>query len=262
MASGEVVVQSMWSPAVTAVRARGIPCYYVPLKEGYRAWASGLGLMKHLSGMKLDAAYDYINWHQSGWQGLLERERAPSLELLDREDERIFDPELELFEDFPRAPLRNDARDEDPRRLLEILNSRFLPHLVGARTPPVEHLLAANGGEYRVRIRHGTIERHRDVDYRISFARLQFHEVETSGDPDEHYWAHDLEDYLDGRCDDFSTFCRHPLVEGEPRFWSCLGLPYLNNDLVEKKVRYHFERARRGESVDEWVLGFYRGLEI
>ncbi|MCZ6873650.1 MAG: extracellular solute-binding protein [bacterium] len=69
MASGEVVVQSMWSPAVTAVRARGIPCYYVPLKEGYRAWASGLGLMKHLSGMKLDAAYDYINWHQSGWQG-------------------------------------------------------------------------------------------------------------------------------------------------------------------------------------------------
>jgi putative spermidine/putrescine transport system substrate-binding protein len=40
MASGEVVIQSMWSPAVTAVRARGIPCHYVPLKEGYRAWAS------------------------------------------------------------------------------------------------------------------------------------------------------------------------------------------------------------------------------
>src|SRR5262249_8612242 len=40
MASGEVAIQSMWSPAVTAVRARGIPCYYVPLQEGYRAWAS------------------------------------------------------------------------------------------------------------------------------------------------------------------------------------------------------------------------------
>jgi len=69
MASGEVVIQSMWSPAVTAVRSRGIPCYYAPLKEGYRAWASGMGLMGHLEGMKLDAAYDYINWHQSGWQG-------------------------------------------------------------------------------------------------------------------------------------------------------------------------------------------------
>ena len=26
MASGEVVIQSMWSPAVAAVRAKGIPC--------------------------------------------------------------------------------------------------------------------------------------------------------------------------------------------------------------------------------------------
>jgi putative spermidine/putrescine transport system substrate-binding protein len=69
MASGEVVIQSMWSPAVTAVRARNIPCFYTPLKEGYRAWASNSGLMRHLSGLKLDAAYEYLNWHQSGWQG-------------------------------------------------------------------------------------------------------------------------------------------------------------------------------------------------
>lgn len=69
MASGETVVQSMWSPAVTAVRSRGIPCYYAPLKEGYRAWANQLGLMSHLKGPKLDAAYEYFNWYVSGWQG-------------------------------------------------------------------------------------------------------------------------------------------------------------------------------------------------
>jgi putative spermidine/putrescine transport system substrate-binding protein len=69
MASGEVVIQSMWSPAVTAVRARNIPCYYTPLKEGYRAWASNSAPMRHLTGLKLDAAYEYLNWHQSGWQG-------------------------------------------------------------------------------------------------------------------------------------------------------------------------------------------------
>src|SRR5207253_1284132 len=51
MASGEVVVQSMWSPAVTAVRSRGIDCYYVPLKEGYRGWFVGLAPMAHLSGL-------------------------------------------------------------------------------------------------------------------------------------------------------------------------------------------------------------------
>jgi putative spermidine/putrescine transport system substrate-binding protein len=69
MASGEVVVQSMWSPAVTAVKARGIPCYYAPLKEGYRGWTAGITPMAHLSGLKLDCAMEYINWYNSGWQG-------------------------------------------------------------------------------------------------------------------------------------------------------------------------------------------------
>ena len=69
MASGEVVIQSMWSPAVTAVKAQKVKCVYQPLKEGYRGWGNGLALMKHLSGPKLDAAYDYLTWYNSGWVG-------------------------------------------------------------------------------------------------------------------------------------------------------------------------------------------------
>ena len=69
MASGEVVIQSMWSPAITAVKTRGIPCVYQPLKEGYRSWGGGIGLSKSLSGLELDAAYEYINWYLSGWVG-------------------------------------------------------------------------------------------------------------------------------------------------------------------------------------------------
>ncbi len=69
MASGEVIIQSMWSPAVAAVRSKGIPCKYQPLAEGYRAWAGGLGIAKHLTGLELDAAYEYINWYLSGWVG-------------------------------------------------------------------------------------------------------------------------------------------------------------------------------------------------
>jgi putative spermidine/putrescine transport system substrate-binding protein len=69
MASGEVVIQSMWSPAVTAVRAQGVSCIYQPLKEGYRGWGNGLGIMAHVKGAKLDAAYEYLNWYNSGWVG-------------------------------------------------------------------------------------------------------------------------------------------------------------------------------------------------
>ena len=69
MASGEAVIQSMWSPAVTAVRGRGIDCVYKGLTEGYRGWGNGLGLMGHLEGIRLEAAYDYLNWMLTGPYG-------------------------------------------------------------------------------------------------------------------------------------------------------------------------------------------------
>ncbi|WP_299686053.1 PotD/PotF family extracellular solute-binding protein [uncultured Tateyamaria sp.] len=69
MASGEVVIQSMWSPAITAVKSKGVPCIYQPLEEGYRSWGGGIGLSASLSGLERDAAYEYINWYLDGWVG-------------------------------------------------------------------------------------------------------------------------------------------------------------------------------------------------
>lgn len=69
MTAGEVVIQSMWSPAVTAVRTRGVACTYQPLKEGYRGWGVGMALASHLDGLKKEAAYEYLNWYLTGWQG-------------------------------------------------------------------------------------------------------------------------------------------------------------------------------------------------
>ncbi len=69
MASGEVVIQSMWSPAITAVKSKGIPCVYQPLEEGYRSWGGGIGLSAALDGLERDAAYEYINWYLDGWVG-------------------------------------------------------------------------------------------------------------------------------------------------------------------------------------------------
>lgn len=69
MASGEVLIQSMWSPAVTEVRTRDIACTFQGLKEGYRGWYIMMLQMKHLSGLKLDCAMEYMNWFNSGWAG-------------------------------------------------------------------------------------------------------------------------------------------------------------------------------------------------
>jgi putative spermidine/putrescine transport system substrate-binding protein len=60
---------NLMAPAVTAVKARGISCVFQPLREGYRGWGYTLAPMKHLSGLKLDAFYEYMNWYTSGFQG-------------------------------------------------------------------------------------------------------------------------------------------------------------------------------------------------
>lgn len=69
MTGGEVVLESMWSPAVTAIKAEGVPCIYASPKEGMRGWHGGLAISAKVKGRQLDAAYEYINWWLDGWPG-------------------------------------------------------------------------------------------------------------------------------------------------------------------------------------------------
>jgi putative spermidine/putrescine transport system substrate-binding protein len=71
MASKEVVIESMWSPAVALLVAQGVNCRYAAPTAGFRGWCSAQGIPKHVTGEKLTAAYDYLNWMQDGWLGAL-----------------------------------------------------------------------------------------------------------------------------------------------------------------------------------------------
>jgi putative spermidine/putrescine transport system substrate-binding protein len=62
MQSGAVVVESMWSPAVTLLQEAQFPVRYAAPKEGFRGWGGGNAILTHVTGDKLDAAYDYLNW--------------------------------------------------------------------------------------------------------------------------------------------------------------------------------------------------------
>jgi putative spermidine/putrescine transport system substrate-binding protein len=69
MANGEVDIESMFSPAVSDLNGRGIPCVYAAPREGYRAWQGVMCLSQNASGRVRDAAYEYMNWWLSGWPG-------------------------------------------------------------------------------------------------------------------------------------------------------------------------------------------------
>jgi putative spermidine/putrescine transport system substrate-binding protein len=71
MSSKEVVIESMWSPAVALLIAQGVNCRYAFPPEGMRGWCSAQGIPKHVQGAKLQAVYNYLNWMYEGFLGAL-----------------------------------------------------------------------------------------------------------------------------------------------------------------------------------------------
>ena len=69
MKRGEVVIESMFSPAVYSLRAAGVDCVYAAPSEGYRAWQGVMCLSSATQGSNKDAAYEFMNWWLSGWPG-------------------------------------------------------------------------------------------------------------------------------------------------------------------------------------------------
>ena len=69
MRSGRAAIQSIWSPASTALMSAGVRFVEASPLEGYRAWHGGMCLSARLSGRMLDVAYEYLNWWLSGWAG-------------------------------------------------------------------------------------------------------------------------------------------------------------------------------------------------
>jgi len=69
MNSGRAVIESMFSPGASALRADGVPVRYAAPKEGYRAWHGVLCLSSEADEEATDAAYAYMNWWLSGKPG-------------------------------------------------------------------------------------------------------------------------------------------------------------------------------------------------
>lgn len=69
MKSKRVLIQSMFSPAVSALNAMDVPVTFAAPKEGYRGWHGVMCLSAKTNGRVKDVAYEYMNWWLSGWPG-------------------------------------------------------------------------------------------------------------------------------------------------------------------------------------------------
>ena len=69
MRTNRVVIESMFSPAVSALNGENIPVTFAAPKEGYRGWHGVMCLSSQTHGRIKDVAYEYMNWWLSGWPG-------------------------------------------------------------------------------------------------------------------------------------------------------------------------------------------------
>lgn len=69
MAEGRVVIESMFSPAASALNGAGHNVIYAAPREGYRAWHGVMCLSSAASEEATEAAYAYMNWWLDGWPG-------------------------------------------------------------------------------------------------------------------------------------------------------------------------------------------------
>jgi putative spermidine/putrescine transport system substrate-binding protein len=69
MKSKRVVIQSMFSPAVSTLNGMNVPVTFAAPKEGYRGWHGVMCLSSKTQGRMKDVAYEYMNWWLSGWPG-------------------------------------------------------------------------------------------------------------------------------------------------------------------------------------------------
>lgn len=71
MRSGRAVIESMFSPGASALRAGGVPVRYAAPREGYRAWHGVMCLSAAANDESIEKAYAYMNWWLSGRPGAI-----------------------------------------------------------------------------------------------------------------------------------------------------------------------------------------------
>ena len=114
MAEDGVVVESMWSPGVSALRRGGIAVQEAVPQEGYRAWHGGLCLSRRLEGPLLDLAYEYLNWWLSGWPGAVVARQGYYMSVPGRVQEHLTPAEWDYW--YEGRPAATDLAGPDGNR--------------------------------------------------------------------------------------------------------------------------------------------------
>jgi putative spermidine/putrescine transport system substrate-binding protein len=109
MERGGVVVQSIFSPAITKLRRAGLDVVSADPVEGARGWRSDLCLSARAEGEALEAAYAYLNWWLDGAPGAILARQGYYMSAREPTRRRLSAAEWDYW--YEGKPAREDLTD-------------------------------------------------------------------------------------------------------------------------------------------------------
>lgn len=122
MSEDGVAVQSMFSPGVSSLNGKGIPCIYAAPKEGYRAWHGVMCLSSASAGRNRDAAYEFMNWWLSGWAGAFIARQGYYISTPHLSKNQLSQDEWDYW--YDGKPAKNDLKGTDGKISVKAGSSR------------------------------------------------------------------------------------------------------------------------------------------
>lgn len=168
---------------------------------------------------------------------------------------------LEIFREFKWLPLNNEERDFDTQEkiVLDILNNRFLGYYLWNTENNLKNVLLKDK-DYIVKINYWFWDNYTVKYYHFGLNSFNFTELKEnpSNTYNEDYFANDIEDFYNWKQELYSNFL-HKLEKWKAyRLWNVMWVNFLNNDIIYKKMELHFKKAVNNETVDDYVLKFYK----
>lgn len=152
-------------------------------------------------------------------------------------------------------PVFNEKRDITKQKILiNKLLERLYYYLTSNPEIPINELYR---NQYTIQILFGIEEDFQSIAFQLQYEHYGFKELlvdQNIKNIQEVYWANDLEDYYNGRLDQFSSVLLDLSSFKTFYLWTMMGLPYLNQDVVKNKLSFHFKNAFSGNKVDDYVL--------
>lgn len=174
--------------------------------------------------------------------------------------------EIEVFKRFSHWPLFPRevplGSDDIQKKILEVLNHRLLPYFSASPVASLRSVLIKNPDwAYRIEFK---IQDQPSLLFEYSLASERFFEVPFDANLhiDEDYWLTDILDYLSGRQELYSQFWHTLHPKRAYRLWMCLGANFLNNDLVKEKYRFHFERAKKWNTSEDFFREMIQSVKL